>query len=216
MAYEITAELQAKIDGVKAAQESLHEKIESVQAYNNQIAQELEQAEEELQAAIVNVATHPSEVTRLAELEARSKVQKLKIEDAGAAGRESIAFQLGYVEVSHLKNEALSFAQKELRDNYVAKKPEALERIENAKREYMNALLSFHELTMKDTQGKYYEIAREVNLDADAAKATEPNVFMDDTLLTYRSTGFNYYGIFNDEVLEAFKRGNLKRGSLRG
>lgn len=215
MAYEISAELQTKIDEVNAKQAAFNAKVAAVQAHNETVAADLASAKLALKDAILDVSNSPNETTRAAEVEARNKVAQLEAENEGALERASAVYQSGTEEIQQLRRSVILLARQELRANYDAQKPAALQRIEMAKKEYMDSLLALHELTMVDTQGKYYDISREIGLDVELAKQTEPGVGMHEPLLTYRSPGFNYYGMFSDEILEAFKRGNLKKGAVR-
>lgn len=211
---KFSKKLNDKIAEYHALKESMEQGSRRIQEHNEKVAQQLSEAEAELKEAIEQFADDPTEENRQKENEARRKVAALKLENGGAQERSSVVFRSKSRKMDVLRREILQMAKAEARENYEANKPDALKKIEDAKEAYLLALKGLYDLTVVETQQAYYDISREIGA-GNIAKEFEPGVSMHMPLLTWRDPGYNYYGISETEVTEAFKYGIIRKGSIR-
>ncbi|ALC81545.1 hypothetical protein [Bacillus gobiensis] len=207
---EFSKKLQGKIDELKALKQSREASGEKMKGYNDSIAQELAETEQELATAIEQLGDDPSAENRKKENEARKKVAALRLEVSGSQQRSSVVFQSKSVKENELTLEVLRLAKAEILANHAAEKDKALERIAKAKQEYLEAAKAYHDLIMVDGQGKYYDLVREIGVNEKTAKDNEPSLSVHQPIYTYRGNGTNPYGIIDREIYSAWMQGEIK------
>ncbi|MGG3065156.1 hypothetical protein ABEO83_01665 [Bacillus glycinifermentans] len=207
---KFSKQLQEKISELKALEEKAIGSSEKIRGHNAKVADELAEAEAELKSAIEKLADDPSDANRTKEREVRRKVAELQLELNGAKERENIVFGLNSGKKSRLKIEILEMARDEIRANRDANEEKVLERIAKAKQEYLEASKSYYDLLITDGQKKYYDLVQEIEVPDHIAKQNEPGLSVHHPIYTYRDNGRNIYGIFWDEVKQAWERGRIE------
>ncbi|MFS0559606.1 hypothetical protein AB1K91_02595 [Terribacillus sp. 179-K 1B1 HS] len=207
---KFSKELQGKIEELKSLKESLAKSNETIKTHNEKVAEELVVAKEELKAAMEAMGDDPSEENRIKENEMRRKVASLELEVSGAVERKSAVTNSKNMKIMALHEEVLRDARKEILVNYESKKDETLETIAKAKQAYLEAAKAYHDLIMVDSQGKYYDLARELGTNERMTKDNAPNLSVHHPIYTDRASGPNKYGIIEPEVYRAWRRGEIK------
>lgn len=193
------------------AKEKGEQRSGNLKKLEQELEGELKEALDQLKKAMETLADNVTDKTRQAELEARRKVETLRMEKEGSKHRKSLVFTEASTEGAKAKQSVKQAARQEALQKWGEVEPDLLNRIEAAKAEYLSALKAYHD-TMQACNNIFTESCLAVGVDFESQEIPH-SVHL--PLFTYRASGFNYYGMFDDEVNGALKRGIIKKGAIR-
>lgn len=183
-----------------------------VEEQTKQLQTELAQAQRKLEQAMDATLADPTDANMKKERELRRKIAELELDLKGAQGRKDRAFRSGTADANATARQAVNLAKQEAQDAIAQYFDTVKKRIEDAKYEYLKALVGYHQFELDVEQGIFFDTVKAVGQsNTDVQRPYVPSV----QFLAPPSYYTNYHGVVETEVSRAYKWGKITRGSVR-
>ncbi|API93496.1 MULTISPECIES: hypothetical protein [unclassified Virgibacillus] len=209
---EKSQELRDLIAKYQQQREQTEERQKQAKEQADKIQAELSQAQRKLEQAMDATLADPSNKNQEKERELRRKIADLQLDLQGAQGRKDRAFRSGSSDANTTARQAVNLAKQEAQDAVAQHFDAVKKRIEDAKYEYLKALVGYRQFELDIERGIFFDTVEAVNQsNTKVQRPYVPSV----QFLAPPSYYTNYHGVVETEVSRAYKHGKITRGSVR-
>ncbi|AUJ25840.1 hypothetical protein [Virgibacillus dokdonensis] len=209
---EKSQELKDLIAKYHHQQQQIEERRKQAQEQAEKVQAELSQAHQQLERAMDDTLADPSEANEEKERQLRRKIADLQLDLQGAQGRKDRAFRSGSSDANATARQAVHLAKQEAQDAIAQHFDTVKKRIEDAKYEYLKALVGYRQFELDVEGGIFFDTVQAVGQEnTNVQRPSVPILYP----FRFPSDGDNFYGVVDVEVSRAYKRGIITRGSVR-
>lgn len=209
---EKSQELKDLIAKYHHQQRQIEERRKQAQEQAEKVQAELSQAHQQLERAMDDTLVDPSKENEEKERQLRRKIADLQLDLQGAQGRKDRAFRSGSSDANATARQAVHLAKQEAQDAIAQHFDTVKKRIEDAKYEYLKALVGYRQFELDVEQGIFFDTVQAVGQEnTNVQRPSVPILYP----FRFPSQGDNFYGVVDVEVSRAYKSGIITRGSVR-